>query len=119
MLSPFPNDHLNITSIQAAGYALERNVFRLYHPKTFNPHDNRTWDLSEPFMVIKPSEEYMIKKAVSNQKKADNKRLAIGVSVGVALAWFVAFLVSWYTSAWYQRRVLEKKGALLSPARLD
>lgn len=70
-------------------------------------------------MVIRPWEEYMIKKAASNQKKADNKQLAIGVGVGVGLAWFVAFLVSWYTSAWYQKRVLEKKGVVLSPARLD
>lgn len=70
-------------------------------------------------MVIRPSEENMIKKAASKQKKADNKQLAIGVGVGVVVAWFVAFLVSWYTSAWYQRRVLERKGFVLSPARLD
>ncbi|KAF3045080.1 hypothetical protein E8E12_008042 [Didymella heteroderae] len=118
-LSYFPNDHHNISSIQATGYALERNVFRLYHPKTFNPHNSTTWDLSEPFMVIRPWEENMIKKAASNQKKADRKQLAIGVGVGVGVAWFVAFSVAWYVSAWYQRKVLENKGFVLSPARLD
>lgn len=70
-------------------------------------------------MVIRPWEENMIKKAASNQKKADNKQLAVGVGVGAGVAWFVAFLVSWYTSAWYHRRVLERKGVVLSPARLD
>ncbi|KAF3052123.1 hypothetical protein E8E11_011047 [Didymella keratinophila] len=98
--SDFPNAHLSISSIQATGYALKRNVFRLYHPKTFNPHNSTTWDLSEPFM-------------------ADHKQLAIGVGVGVGVTWFVAFLVAWYTSAWYQKRVLEKNGFVLSLARLD
>lgn len=119
MLSSFPNNHLNISSIQATGYALERNVFRLYHPATFNPHNSTTWDLSEPFMVIRPWEENMIKRAASNQKSADNKQLAIGVGVGVGVAWFVAFLASWYTSAWYQKRMFEKKGLVLSPTRLE
>lgn len=70
-------------------------------------------------MVIRPWEENMIKKAASNQKNADNKKLAIGVGVGVGVAWIVAFLVAWFASAWYQRRVLEQKGFMLSPARLD
>lgn len=115
----FPNAHLNISRIEAVGYALERNIFRLYHSKTFNPHNSTTYDLSEPFMVIRPWEENMIKKAVSNQKNADNNKLAIGVGVGVGMAWVAAFLVAWFASAWYQRRVLENKGFVLSPARLD
>ena|SRR5690242_7719378 len=118
-LTDFPNKHLNVSSIEIIAYGLERNLFRIYHPKTFNPHNHSTFDVSEPFMIIRPTEERMIKKAASNNDKAGNKRLAIGVGVGVAVAWSVAFLVSWYTSAWYERRTLEKKGVLLKPAQLD
>ena len=98
---------------------MQRNVFRLYHPETFNPHNSTTWDLSEPFTVIRPEDEAMIKKAASNQREADNKKLAIGVGVGVIVAWFVAFLVSWHISAWVERRSLEKKGFLLKPTQTD
>ena len=118
-LSDFPNQHLNVSAVEVAGYAMERNVFRLYHPNTFDPHNSTTWDLSDAFSVIRPAEENMIKRAAYNQKKADNKKLAIGVGVGVAVTWFVAFLVSWYTSAWFERRSLEKKGLLFTPAQLD
>ncbi|KAJ8117126.1 hypothetical protein OPT61_g1598 [Boeremia exigua] len=118
-LSDFPNEHLNVSSIEVTAYAMERNVFRLYHRNTFNPHNDSTWDLSEPFTVIRAAEERMIKKAASNQNKADNKKLAIGVGVGVGVAWFAAFMVSWYTSAWYQRRALEKKGYLMKIAQSD
>jgi hypothetical protein len=109
----FPNAHLNVSSIEVTGYAMERNVFRLYHPKTFNPHNATTWDLTEPFSVIRPEEERMIKKAKANQSKSDNKKLALGVGLGVGLAWFVAFLVSWYTSAWNERRKMKNKGVQL------
>lgn len=98
---------------------MERNLFRIYHPKTFNPHNHSTFDVSEPFTVIRPAEERLIKQAARNHDKAGNKRLAIGVGVGVPLAWFVAFVVSWYTSAWYERRTLEKKGFLLKRVQLD
>lgn len=92
---------------------MERNVFRLYHPKTFNPHDSTTYDLSGPFAVIRGAEERMIRKAISNKGKAEKKKLAIGLGVGITATWIVAFLVSWFTSAWYQKMSMEKKGVLL------
>lgn len=98
---------------------MERNLFRIYHPKTFNPHDHSTFDVSEPFTIIRPAEERMIQKAASNHDKAGKKRLVLGVGVGVAVAWFLAFLISWYTSAWYERRTLQKKGFLLKPGQAD
>ena len=92
---------------------MERNVFRLYHPKTFDPKNATTYDLSEPFHVIRSFEKDMINRAAENKGNADKKKLAIGVGVGVGVSWFVAFLVSWYTSAWFERRRLAKRGVAL------
>lgn len=55
----------------------------------------------------------MINKAVENKGSADNKKLAIGVCLGVVFSGTVAFMVSWYTSAWFNRRRLAKTGPLL------
>ncbi|KAJ4383618.1 hypothetical protein N0V86_001673 [Didymella sp. IMI 355093] len=118
-LSYFPNTYLNISAVQVTGYALERNVFRLYHPKTFNPHNSSTWDLSEPFMVVRPWEDEMIRKAARNQKSADDKRLAVGLGVGISGAWVVAFVVAWYASAWWQKRGLEGRVVVRNPVRLE
>lgn len=92
---------------------MERNVFRLYHPKTFDPKNATTYDLSDPFRVIRSLESSMIDWAVENKGKADKKKLAIGVGVGVGASWFMAFLVSWYTSAWFERRRQAKRGVAL------
>ncbi|KAF2631660.1 hypothetical protein BU25DRAFT_488231 [Macroventuria anomochaeta] len=58
--------HLNVPPVEVTGYAMERNIFRSYHPKTFNPHNGSTWDISKPFTVIREAEERMIKQADSN-----------------------------------------------------
>lgn len=112
-MSFFPNEHLNVSAAGAAGYAMERNVFRLYHPKTFDPKNATTYDVSVPFHVMRHWEQGMINKAVENKGSADNKKLAIGVCLGVVFSGTVAFMVSWYTSAWFNRRRLAKTGPLL------
>jgi hypothetical protein len=113
LVSWFPNEHLNVSAVEVAGYALERNVLRIYHPSTFDPKNATTYDMSDAFHVIRPQEDSMIKRASRNAQRVGNKKLTIGVTVGVAASWFVAFLVSWYTSAWFERRSLAKKGLLL------
>lgn len=92
---------------------MERNVLRLYHPKTFDPKNATTYDLSEPFHVIRSFEARMISRAVENKGKADKKKLAIGVGVGVSVSVVVTFLVSWYTSAWFEGRRLSRRGVAL------
>ena len=89
---------------------MERNAFRIYHPNTFDPRNGSTWDMSEGFSVIREAEEAMISRAAENHIQSGKKKLAIGVGVGVTVSWFVAFLVAWFTSAWFQKRMLVKKG---------
>ena len=89
---------------------MERNAFRIYHPSTFDPRNESTWDMSEGFSVIREAEEAMIRRAAENHIQSGKKKLAIGVGVGVTVSWFVAFLVAWFTGAWFQKRMLVKKG---------
>lgn len=112
-LSFFPNDNLNVSSLEVTAYAMERNAFRLYNPKTFDPHNSTTWDVSVPFSVIRPEEQRMVNRAKYNQRKSDNKRLGLGVGLGVGLSLIVAYLVAWYTSAWNERRKLSKRSVAL------
>lgn len=90
---------------------MERNAFRIYHPKTFDLRNESTWDMSEGFSVIRGTEEAMIKRAALNHIQAGKKKLAIGVGVGVSVSWFVSFFLAWFTSAWYQKRILARNGS--------
>ena len=108
----FPNPLLNLTYLPVSGYASERNIFRIYHPKTFDPKNESTWDISSPFSVIRLEEDAMIRRAGREEKKVGDRRLARGVGIGVAVAWTVAFVVAWFAGRWFQKRQLQRTGLL-------
>jgi hypothetical protein len=109
----FPNPLLNLTYLPVSGYASERNIFRIYHPKTFDPKNESTWDMSAPFSMLRPEEYAMILYAQGEgRKSSDRTKLVRGLSVGIAVAWTVAFVVAWFAGGWFQKRQLQKKGLL-------
>lgn len=112
LLSYFPNEHLNASKAEVIGYGGYRNVFRIYHPNTFDPRNSTTYDLSDPFTMIREEDDNMLRKRGYNRDEAAKKKLAIGVGVGVVATWFVAFLVSWFMSAWFTKRSLQKQGLI-------
>ena len=69
--------------------------------------------MSAPFSMLRPEEYAMILYAQGEgRKSSDRTKLVRGLSVGIAVAWTVAFVVSWFAGGWFQKRQLQKKGLL-------
>jgi hypothetical protein len=115
----FPNPLLNISYLPISGYASERNAFRIYHPNTFDPKNESTWDMSSAFSVIRPWDDAMIRHVRDEEKKSGERKLAMGVGVGVAVAWTVAFVIAWFAGSWFQKRQLRRKGLLYKTSQQD